>query len=790
MESRFVRTENHVLYLKALATPRPTVSPEVTHHVLVVDRSGSMWGDIEKLKQSIEQALAVESYTNENVLTTLISFSTDGDVTLHWKGVQANKVMELSQPYIKELRSIRATYLTGISQALFLALAQIDPTQTTGLTLFTDGYANSPSSYSEIQSLDKFTKKAGENPRLFMNCIGYRDWCDWPRLQSMSNALSGKTVKANSFKDVLDAMRDTQALLSGKMRPAIVLDAEAGATLVAVNRTTGQVNASSGSLTLRGLGENDEITTYAVTKAPATYNIPAGTKVVPTEEAYLFGALAVAYTNMKELRVAKELLFSSGNKTLWSDHQSAMTPSTLSAMMSDLTLWVKEGNNANYEMGKNTRPKFNLFDLAATLNALPNKSIGIASDEFYKSYRRRSIKRIPGTREADGTLTPPKAKFVPREPHTYVRGVEFNTSDASVQLETVQVVDLLRLDTNQVVKEIKFVSLDGLRDFKSYTLVSSGERNVEVLPLEVYTKQAWEALEPYMLPSEYAEGFTPGMKVRLPLKKFRMEAENTPSAEDILSGLQLRMTAEARVKALSAMQDKAEASPFSPEQVEALKEFHLTPALYFSPPSTYHYVDKDEAVKKGEVDAFTRYKIYFGTVDILNSGEFRSGNAFLQRRYSVVDATGVVPEKPTLAGYLKGDKYTVKPPGKGKDTKADDLMALAFDDILLATGARLTNEQISERLITEKKTVEDANALVQGLVMEIGCTGLLPQNLEPVTTRYEPEEFATKYGVKLGKAEKEGIFYVAGNGLVISILPETSWYTVKVADEDASAAAK
>ena len=67
--------------------------------------------------------------------------------------------------------------------------------------------------------------------------------------------------------------------------------------------------------------------------------------------------------------------------------------------------------------------------------------------------------------------------------------------------------------------------------------------------------------------------------------------------------------------------------------------------------------------------------------------------------------------------------------------------------------------------------------------MEIGCTGLLPRDLESLFTRYEPEAFEAKFGVKLGKAEKEGMFWVTENGSVISVTPETSWYTVKTSTE-------
>jgi hypothetical protein len=778
-ESRFVRTENNVYYLEGLNVPTPEVSPEVTHHVMVVDRSGSMWGDIEKLKQSIEQALAVESFQNEQVLTTLISFSTHGDVTLHWKKVPVDKITDLAEPYIKILRGIRATALTGISQALNLALEHIEPNQTTGLTLFTDGYANSPSAYSENQALDAFVKKASEAPGLFMNCIGYRDWCDWPRMQAMTNALSGKTVKARSFKDVLDAMKDTQALLSGKVCPAVQVEAASeGRMLVAVNRTTGQVNATFGNLSLRGVGADDQVDLYAVAKAEATYNIPKGTKVIGKDEAYLFGALATAYTSLSDIRSAKELLFASGNKTLWESHQSAITPSSISVMLDDFGNWIRAANNDGYEMGRNVRPQYNLFDLAKALDSLPPRSVGLATSEFYESYRRRSIKRVPGTREEDGTITPPNAELVPRDGRVYIRGVSFNTTDASVQLETESAVDLKDRRTGEIVREVEYINLDKLRDYRSYTMVSCGERNVDRVPLEVYTKQAWDALTPFMIPSEAAKDFKAGKTVRIELRRFRMEADEIPNPDEILASIGRRLHAAAATKAYSAMQDKGAASPYTAEQVEALKEVHLSPALYFSAPTHTHYADKDEAIAKGEIDAFTRYRVFFGTTDVLSDKELKSGNAFCARRYKVTDANGNEVKKPKLDTYLAGDTYEVKPLSpRAKETAADRVMNEVFDEILV-TGPRIDNEEITRRLGETKKIVGQVNDLLQPLVMEIGCTGLLPRDLEGSMTRYEPEDFAAKYDVKLGKAEAEGIYFVADNGLVISVIPDTSWYTV------------
>ena len=787
MSQKFFRTQNNVFLLETVSVPVPTVEPEVTHHIFVGDRSGSMWGDVEGYKNTMKQVLAVEDITNEGVETSLISFSSHKDVTLHWSGVPVSEVNDLSNPYMGEIDSIRATFLTGISQGLYLALEQVKPGQTTGITLFTDGYANDPSSSAENKALDAFVQKVqAEYPNVFVNCIGYRDWCDWPRMEAIANALSGRCVKAKSFKTVLEAMKDTQALLAGNLRPALKVSGEEGKILMAVNRTTGQVNAANlgESLSLRGVGEDDEVSILRIAKGERIKNTPKGTPALEKDSMFLAGAMARAYLSLGAMRTAKEVLFSTGNKTLWVEHQSAMTPSSLAALNEDLTQWVVSGNNEAYDIGRNTRPPHNLFDLAEAINSLPPKSLGIDKDSFYSNYRRRSVKRVPGKRNEDGSLTPPNAELVPRKnARTYVKTLEFNKSDASVQISTETASWVKRLSDGEVLEEVNFVSLDALRDFRSYTLVSSGERNVEVLPLEVYTERAWNALTPFMLPHQ-VRTFKPGQKAKIALKKFRMDSDTCMSPEDISEAITVRNVATAKVKLLSAMQDKDAASPFTSDQVAALREVHLTPALYFSAPSTYHYVNKEEATKKGQIDSYTRYKVNFGNLGILTPSDFRSGNAFLARRYNVT-LEGAKVSKPTLDSYLGGAEYSAK---VAKDTEADKIMAEVADNYLL-TGDRMDNAGITRKLKEAKGQVEAANEAFRSLVMEIGCTGLLPAELEEAAARYEPEAFAAQYGIKLKKAQKEGIFYVLPGEVVISVTPETSWYTVSISTE-AEAAAK
>ena len=779
MQNWGFRTTAGIYTFTEQALPDETPQREVGHHIFVIDRSGSMYGDIEALKKSVEQVITAASMSENGALTSLISFSSHGDVTLHWSRVSADFVSALDTPYVNELRRIRATAYTGISQGLDLALAQVVPGQTTGITLFTDGYANDPSPSAEIKALNAFTAKVrADYTRVFLNVVGYRDWCDWPLMTSMANDLSGRCVKATSFKDVYAVMNDTQQLLSNALRPARAFEARANGAWLVVNRSTGQVNTSrvNESLTLQGVRVEDKLSVFFVS---LTASVPSHVKMMPKEERWLAGAWALGLSLQRELRAAKTVLFATGNKTLWEDHQAALTPSTLAAMNTALGAWVAAGTNDAYTIGLNTIPPHDLFELANVLNSLPAKSLGLDTQAFMQGYRRRSIKRIAGTRQEDGSITPPNAELTNRSgsvSRTYIKGVSFNRADASMQLETERAVWVKRLSDGAVFDEVDYISLDKLRDYASYTLISCGERNVEVLPVQVYTKEAMQALAPFVTKAQ-TRVFTAGKTININLARFRVESSYRPELDELLDNVNQLFTKTAEVKVLSAAQDKAEASPYTPEQVEALKALHLTPALYFSGPTTTHYADRDEAVQTGMIDSFTRNKVNFGFVDMLDLSDFRSGNAFLDRRYTVT-LDGAVVKKPKLDTYLQGATYEVKPPGKAKDTRADQLMARFADSLLL--GPRRYHAYINHQLDLAKGAVEASAERLQPLVMEIGCTGLLPPELEKHATSYDADAFAQHFDIKLSKDQKEGMFFVFTNSLVISIVPETSWYTVRV----------
>jgi hypothetical protein len=58
--------------------------PNIAHSSIIIDRSGSMYSDIESLKENLIKLLTLEEYNNSQLIVSLISYSSQRDVTCHF----------------------------------------------------------------------------------------------------------------------------------------------------------------------------------------------------------------------------------------------------------------------------------------------------------------------------------------------------------------------------------------------------------------------------------------------------------------------------------------------------------------------------------------------------------------------------------------------------------------------------------------------------------------------------------------------------------------------------------
>src|SRR3954464_11273151 len=101
--------------------PRPPADPKakaVAHSIIVVDRSGSMYGAIEDTKDTLLKLLTLDEYSQFNLLVTLISYSGEGDVICHFERAPIREIMKRGSKYQQDIQRIRTAGATCISQAL------------------------------------------------------------------------------------------------------------------------------------------------------------------------------------------------------------------------------------------------------------------------------------------------------------------------------------------------------------------------------------------------------------------------------------------------------------------------------------------------------------------------------------------------------------------------------------------------------------------------------------------------------------------------------------------------
>ena len=137
---------------------------------------------------------------------------------------------------------------------------------------------------------------------------------------------------------------------------------------------------------------------------------------------------------------------------------------------------------------------------------------------------------------------------------------------------------------------------------------------------------------------------------------------------------------------------KSKSDQYTPDQVDALKQYCLSANLYFNAPTCNWYTDLQDALAKGQIDTRIAYKVDFGTTDLISTSKLHSANKFLDRMYEV-QVAGKALDKPTFDALLAADttqlvvKHKVLS-ARTKVTKIDTMMKEVYDDLfgLVDTG--------------------------------------------------------------------------------------------------------
>lgn len=798
--------------------------PSPTHLVFIVDASGSMWGDMSSLKSTLIKLLTLEEYRDSTLNVSVLSFASSGDLITHINHVPVSTVMQAGSSYLTAIQNLQTRGCTCITQGLAQALTLVQANELTAVVLLSDGYANDRSPGAEKREIDVLVEKYNKLPNVFLNTIAFREWADYKLLSYMANAGSGTCFQCPSSKEVYDVLHNTGSLLSGPTQPAITVARGPAAYVTAVS-LSGQktLGTDTDTLSVRGLSDTDDLTVYRyqiVTQA--AYDACK----TPVASAGNPGVLAYSLAQLSEgnLNTAKYALVSSQNETLLTGHARALTNTEVAAMSTDICSYLYDPAKT-YVVSKgyglpNANEQSVLGILAILAEGAQAGEVSVDVAALSAGYKRRGVRRVTGSREADGSILKPWIKTASRSTSKFTRvnSFDLNRNNATVNMLVSGSLDLVDTTTNAVIDTVAGIRLD-VKSYNNYTIVGDGTLNVDTLTVQIGSKKLFRQLQDAGVIASAAV-YAPDTGYLIQLAGRPLVAYNSTFDPSMLDGVFMKL---ARAKVLSSILSsslKGESDKYTPEQVAELKRHYLSPAMYVSLPTTTEYADKNAALTDGTIDTRLSYKVDFGTSTILNMAELYSANEFLARHFTVTIA-GLEQGKPKFEQRWQ-DKVSYGYKTLSSRTKinaVDNLMKPMFEeflglkqngsirsllaelglsrmepDVLPAVYGQVSSDLCVEFLTDLSKKLDAAieklyTDRVSPFVFYVGSTGLIPDEFQ--AKGQTAEQIKVKYPDLSvgGKDAADATFYEVGMGTIVSVFSKQEFFSTgksgPVSDADA-----
>lgn len=779
--------------LNLSAAPKKDRKPG--HSIMIVDRSGSMWNDINPLKDMLIKLLTLDEYNNSDMLVSLVSYSTAGDCQVHFERKSVKDVMKSDSPQQKEIKKINAGGLTCISQAINVAKGLIKADEATAITLHSDGYANDPGVWAEQKQIMAVCEGIkGQN--VFINTVAYSPSSDFTFLSSVANAASGKCVRADNVKQVYDAMYEASAAVNGETTPPIELPIGASQYQVFVSKSKARVNGSADGLSVAGMTKDDDATVYRYREVSESEFVKS-TATEDQDDAIL--ALAKAKLSEGKINEAKVAMYSAGFDSLTEKHMRALTSPQLSSMATDIDkILLCDGDEPRSKVIKPLAGNTTVLDLIKVLED-NRDGILLNLEQLAKNYKSRGVKRVPGVRGDDGKVEKPWLDVEHTDDGGWVQMGTFdvNRNTATVNIMIVRPSRLVKTADRSPISQIAGVNVASLPTFRNFTVIGDGEITVPVMKLKFGKKSAFDAVNKliplngsYDCNAEYDIALS-----SLPVSPY----EFTGDLNDLHSAYRQILSDKVMISILSAVTKEASVD-YTAEQVEELKKHYLSKSLNINLPTVTEYDDLEQALKDGRVDTRVSYKVEIGDTALLNAGRLKSANEFLDRHFAVVDSKSgqISKDKPKMEMFLDS-KYTFEAKAlsaKVKITEADKFCKPIFEDFLGLASNGLVKEIMARAGV--KKSVMDlvrggSVAMIEAMkvveahqesiyrdkispvVFFIGATGMVPESLGAKAETADAMESKVD-GLKLSKAEKEGTFFQAGD-VVVSVYAKNEYFS-------------
>ena len=780
-------------------TQQPSLPP-ASHHIIVVDRSGSMYRLMSGLRSIIIDSL--KSVGNQpNIHVSMISYSTEGNVKTHFARELLNTVNKVGSKPHREIKNLSAGGLTCISQALEEAQKLIQPGEPTAVTLHSDGYANDDSSYSEkIEFEDILPEYAAANVPI--HTVAHSAYSDFQTLNKISQATGGRCTFARSTAEVLAPIKENTAHL-GRELVSVSVSVNNADVLVVVDPNSKRVLTSITDMTVLQVSDPTSLQVLRFNKIDKNA-YEKGSQLDQSSNngdklpLYVF---ALAQLSLGGLNKSKYAVVSTRNQGLLRKHFQALVNEDLAEFAVDLNAQIFDSVAPEYSAKFGLEQQgLDLLGLSLLLN-VHRKSITVDVEHLRSVYTYRGLKKIAGYRDANGKHIAPDYVTTPKseDPFQSIVGVEINKNTANINLTVQQDVDLREnTSTQKKVSKVSDVSLNELKEYRAFTLVGDGRLNVPTLNVKFSTQSAFNTFKfTGLVSGAYSSD-----------KIYAIELKSLPMVPLDLSFSGLKNTFELAAGGrllgliLKAML-KGGSSTLTRDQIKALRKYGVSAAMNVNIRSCNEVDDLDEALDEGTVDKRPSFKIDIGTTNIQNIKDFRSTTKILQTFYKV---NGKTKSKWTDAWLPSGEITKKKLSKRTKVSNADHFSIDLVDQLLglkamdglqdLLTELGVTGHDDTLRSLTNRKydvdkfrsdvesmidAIEEAVDKLYGskicpLVFYIGSTGLIPDEYDAV--QYDAEALLQKYPhLKIDKSERDGSFFVFEDD-IISVYVEDDWISI------------
>lgn len=200
MSTQIIGLGKHALAIQHIATLKVDAVPAPVDHVIVIDISGSMYGDLPELRLQLKNKLA--SLVKESDTVSILWFSGRGQYGVLVEQLPIHTLQDMSSLHAAIDRYLQPQGLTGFKEPLEEAIAVVDriarkrTDSVASLFFMTDGYDNQWSDRDILEVCRKL------EPKLANAVIVEFGWhCNRPLLTQMAETLGGKLIFSRDLQE-------------------------------------------------------------------------------------------------------------------------------------------------------------------------------------------------------------------------------------------------------------------------------------------------------------------------------------------------------------------------------------------------------------------------------------------------------------------------------------------------------------------------------------------------------------------------------------------------------------